>query len=281
MLPATLQRGYLPSRDTLLNSLLGEANRNNVGATMVWEWIAWYIDDSSYSFDTSDDGSNGVRAQINYMRSKVPAHISLPGVCNQTWTLLTSCQFRAHVLMPTSCSLHPSTGRFEQCTVTQQHEDHAADPLIPGELVPDAADGECHHALNARFCQRLHQYASLLRLLLCAAGRRILCRTVLVQALLPPDLPHVCLIWLTHSQSLLHQWYTSYHTSVSGLLSAATSKPLKVDGSWLFCRSSGTPAAQSHGCNIHTAIRSAADARPAAAAALTTRQTTPSHAMSR
>ena len=27
-----LQRGYLPSRDTLLNSLLGEANRNNVGA---------------------------------------------------------------------------------------------------------------------------------------------------------------------------------------------------------------------------------------------------------
>ena len=30
-----VQRGYLSSRDTLLNSLFGEANNNNVGATMV------------------------------------------------------------------------------------------------------------------------------------------------------------------------------------------------------------------------------------------------------
>ncbi len=114
-----LQRGYLPSRDTLLNSLLGEANRNNVGATMVWEWIAWYIDDSSYSFDTSNDGSNGVRAQINYMRSKVPPHISLLGVCNQTWTLLTSYQFGTYLLMPSimlsssiyrqNCALYSNT----------------------------------------------------------------------------------------------------------------------------------------------------------------------------
>ncbi|CAL5219410.1 g1238 [Coccomyxa viridis] len=66
-----MKRGYLGSRDTLLDSLLGEANRNNVGATMVWEWIAWYIDDSSYSFDTNNDGSNGVWTQIKYMRSKM------------------------------------------------------------------------------------------------------------------------------------------------------------------------------------------------------------------
>ena len=90
------QRGYLPSRDTLLNSLLGEANANNVGATMVWEWIAWYIDDSSYSFDTSDDGSNGVRAQINYMRSKVSTHALPSDVCccvGIAFALLNACEF--------------------------------------------------------------------------------------------------------------------------------------------------------------------------------------------
>ena len=66
-----MQRGYLSSRDTLLNSLFGEANNDNVGATMVWEWIAWNLDDVSYDFDVSDDGSNGMHAQINYMNSKV------------------------------------------------------------------------------------------------------------------------------------------------------------------------------------------------------------------
>ena len=82
-----MQRGYLSSRDTLLNSLLGEANRNNAGATMLWEWIAWDIDDSSYGFDTNDDGSNSIRAQINYMRSKVPAHAFLLDV----WAYLGRC----------------------------------------------------------------------------------------------------------------------------------------------------------------------------------------------
>ncbi len=102
-----LQRGYLGSRDTLLDSLLGEANRNNVGATMVWEWIAWYIDDSSYSFDTNNDGSNGVWTQIKYMRSKVPPHIFPLGVrrtclpiCGHNKALLTSCQFGSCPLMP-------------------------------------------------------------------------------------------------------------------------------------------------------------------------------------
>ena len=38
---------------------------------MVWEWIAWNLDDVSYDFDVSDDGSNGMHAQINYMNSKV------------------------------------------------------------------------------------------------------------------------------------------------------------------------------------------------------------------
>ncbi len=66
-----MQRGYLSSRDILLNSLFGTANNNNVGGTMVWEWIAWNLDDVSYDFDVSDDGSNGMHAQINYMNSKV------------------------------------------------------------------------------------------------------------------------------------------------------------------------------------------------------------------
>ena len=66
-----MQRGYLSSRDILLNSLFGAANNNNVGGTMVWEWIAWNLDDVSYDFDVSDDGPNGMHAQINYMNSKV------------------------------------------------------------------------------------------------------------------------------------------------------------------------------------------------------------------
>ena len=66
-----MQRGYLSSRDILLNSLFGEANYDNAGATMVWEWIAWPIDDTSYSFSVYNDGSNSMRAQINYMNSKV------------------------------------------------------------------------------------------------------------------------------------------------------------------------------------------------------------------
>ena len=66
-----LQRGYLSSRDTLLNSIFGEANYDNAGATLVWDWIAWSTDDSGYSFDVNQDGSNAMRAQINYMNSKV------------------------------------------------------------------------------------------------------------------------------------------------------------------------------------------------------------------
>ena len=66
-----MQRGYLSSRDILLNSLFGEANADNAGATMVWEWIAWPMDDPSYDFSVFDDGSNGMQAQINYMNAKV------------------------------------------------------------------------------------------------------------------------------------------------------------------------------------------------------------------
>ena len=66
------QRGYLSSRDILLNSIFGEANANNAGATLVWDWIAWPADDSGYSFDVWSDGSNAMHAQINYMNGKVP-----------------------------------------------------------------------------------------------------------------------------------------------------------------------------------------------------------------
>ena len=67
----SVQRGYLPSRDILLNSIFGEANANNAGATLVWDWIAWPSDDSGYSFDVWTDGSNAMHAQIGYMNSKV------------------------------------------------------------------------------------------------------------------------------------------------------------------------------------------------------------------
>ena len=66
-----MQRGYLSSRDTLLNSIFGEANADNAGATLVWDWIAWPTDDSGYSFDIWSDGSNAMHAQIGYMNSKV------------------------------------------------------------------------------------------------------------------------------------------------------------------------------------------------------------------
>ena len=73
-----MQKGYLSSRDTLLNSLFAEANNNHAGATMIWEWIAWQINDYSYDFAVGQDGSNAERAQINYMNSKV--HLPLPRV---------------------------------------------------------------------------------------------------------------------------------------------------------------------------------------------------------
>ena len=73
-----MQRGYLPSRDILLNSIFGEANANNAGATLVWDWIAWPSDDSGYSFDVWTDGSNAMHAQIGYMNSKVCSLLALP-----------------------------------------------------------------------------------------------------------------------------------------------------------------------------------------------------------
>ena len=66
------QRGYLSSRDTLLDSIFGEANNDNAGATLVWDWIAWPTDDPGYSFDVWSDGSNAMHAQISYMNGKVP-----------------------------------------------------------------------------------------------------------------------------------------------------------------------------------------------------------------
>ncbi len=78
-----VQRGYLSSRNTLLSSLFGEANNDNFGATMIWEWIAWNIDDRSYDFSVGQDGSTAQQAQINYMNSKVSACLlswkSFPG----------------------------------------------------------------------------------------------------------------------------------------------------------------------------------------------------------
>ena len=73
-----MQRGYLQSRDILLNSIFGEANADNAGATLVWDWIAWPIDDSGYSFSVYQDGSNAMRGQVDYMNSKVPPFILLP-----------------------------------------------------------------------------------------------------------------------------------------------------------------------------------------------------------
>lgn len=72
-----MQRGYLSSRDIVLNSIFNEANNDNAGATMVWEWVAWQIDDTAYDFSVGEDGSNAMWAQINYMNSKVPS-------CSQT-----------------------------------------------------------------------------------------------------------------------------------------------------------------------------------------------------
>ncbi len=100
-----MQRGYLSSRDILLNSLFGEANNDNAGATMVWEWIAWPIDDSSYSFSVYNDGSNSMRAQINYMNSKVLLltffWISTAERCtlvNQQWRRWRSTGLELHCL---------------------------------------------------------------------------------------------------------------------------------------------------------------------------------------
>ena len=73
-----MQRGYLQSRDILLNSIFGEANADNAGATLVWDWIAWPTDDSGYSFSVYQDGSNAMRAQISYMNSKVPPFLLSP-----------------------------------------------------------------------------------------------------------------------------------------------------------------------------------------------------------
>ena len=80
-----MQQGYLPSRNTLISSIFNEANNDNAGATMVWEWIAWQISDPSYDFSVGQDGSNAIYAQIAYMNSKVcccawAAHICIAAV---------------------------------------------------------------------------------------------------------------------------------------------------------------------------------------------------------
>ncbi|BDA49884.1 probable mannan endo-1,4-beta-mannosidase 7 at N-terminal half [Coccomyxa sp. Obi] len=73
-----MQRGYLSSRNTLLSSLFGEANNNNFGGTMIWEWIAWNIDDRFYDFSVGQDGSTAQQAQINYMNSKSGGAVTPP-----------------------------------------------------------------------------------------------------------------------------------------------------------------------------------------------------------
>jgi hypothetical protein len=68
---ALVQQGYLSSRNTLIGSIFNEANNDNAGATMVWEWIAWQISDPSYDFSVGQDGSDAIYAQIAYMNGKV------------------------------------------------------------------------------------------------------------------------------------------------------------------------------------------------------------------
>ena len=81
-----LQRGYLSSRDILLNSIFGEANADNAGATLVWDWIAWPTDDSGYSFDVWSDGSNAMHAQIEHMNGKVRSLLAYPEGLVMLWT---------------------------------------------------------------------------------------------------------------------------------------------------------------------------------------------------
>lgn len=92
-----VQRGYLSSRNTLLSSLFAEANNNNFAATMIWEWIAWNIDDRSYDFSVGQDGSSAQQAQVNYMNSKV-GYTAVSGqkkctaACGVAWCFLISMQ---------------------------------------------------------------------------------------------------------------------------------------------------------------------------------------------
>jgi hypothetical protein len=81
-----VQRGYLSSRDILLNSIFNEANNDNAGATMLWQWVAWQIDDTSYDFSVGDDGSNAMWAQIDHMNSKVPSRSQSTHISQACWT---------------------------------------------------------------------------------------------------------------------------------------------------------------------------------------------------
>lgn len=79
----------------------------------------------------------------------------------------------------------PSAGQHDSVR-TMQHTG-----VTPGDMpVHDFADGKCPDALSTHPCQRLHKYTSLLCLLLCAAGRHILCLTGVFQALQEPLLCH-------------------------------------------------------------------------------------------
>ncbi len=117
MMCSRVQRGYLSSRNTLLNSLFGEANNNNFAATMIWEWIAWNIDDRSYDFSVGQDGSSAQQVQINYMNSKVSASVQALEFSYMAWMAALHANSkgkgtRCKQTLACTCSLlvTPSTG---------------------------------------------------------------------------------------------------------------------------------------------------------------------------
>ena len=65
-----MQRGYLPSRNTLLDALYGAANKNGYAGTLVWQVIPGAVDDRTYDFNYTQAGSAAVLRQYRFMNKK-------------------------------------------------------------------------------------------------------------------------------------------------------------------------------------------------------------------
>lgn len=82
-----MRTGYLPSRDTLFNYELGQANSADYACTLVWA-VAHYPtngdppygsnDGQGYVFEYNTDGSNSTLAQYSYMQAKNAAQPPVP-----------------------------------------------------------------------------------------------------------------------------------------------------------------------------------------------------------
>ena len=128
---------------------------------MLWEWIAWDIDDSAYDFSTNNDGSNSMRAQIAYMHSKVQAHallleFSCCAAMYQAWPLSNFYQIQ---IWPAGCM--QITKGMDNCSMMLQIM-HCTSIMAGDILVYGCADGKCPGAPCTHPCQQLHQYTSLI-----------------------------------------------------------------------------------------------------------------------